>query len=100
MIFLKLFGEKRSVKSAKVFPASIELINPIQKYPHIFESYACFICFYVFITDKCCSLFWNMLYSEIIKINNVTILYVQSNPVSFNIRVLIKIDYICPILYF
>ena len=48
MIFLKLFGEKRSVKSAKVFPASIELINPIQKYPHIFESYACFLKIFVF----------------------------------------------------
>ena len=27
------------VKSAKVLPASIKLINPIQKYPHITESF-------------------------------------------------------------
>ena len=38
---LKLFGEKRFVKSANVFPASIKLTKPIQKYLHIIESYAC-----------------------------------------------------------
>ena len=38
---LKLFGEKRFVKSANVFPASIKLTKPIQKYLHIMESYAC-----------------------------------------------------------
>ena len=38
---LKLFDEKRFVYSAKVFPASIKSINPIQKYPHITEPYAC-----------------------------------------------------------
>ena len=41
--FLKLFGEKRFVNSVKVFPASIKSINPIQKYPHIIESYACIL---------------------------------------------------------
>ena len=39
--FLKLFGEKRFVNSIKVFPLSIKSINPIQKYLHITESYAC-----------------------------------------------------------
>ena len=39
--FLKLFGEKRSVKSVKVFPASIKLIYLVQEYQHIIESYAC-----------------------------------------------------------
>ena len=39
--FLKLFGEKRFVYSVKVFPAGIKSINPIEKYPHIIESYAC-----------------------------------------------------------
>ena len=37
--FLKLFGQERLVNSAKVFPASIKSINPIQKYPQIIESY-------------------------------------------------------------
>ena len=43
IIFLKLFGEKILVKSVKVFPASTKSINPIQKYSHIIESYACFL---------------------------------------------------------
>ena len=47
-LFFKLFGEKRFVKSVKVFPASIKSINPIQKYPHIIESYACILKIFVF----------------------------------------------------
>ena len=43
--FLKLFDEKRFVYSVKVFPLNIKSINPIQKYPHITESYICFCCF-------------------------------------------------------
>ena len=39
----KLFGEKRFVNSVKVFPLNIKSINPIQKYPHITESYACIL---------------------------------------------------------
>ena len=39
--FLRLFGEKRLVKSVKVLPLSIKLINPVQKSSHITESYAC-----------------------------------------------------------
>ena len=38
--FLKLFGETRLVKSVKHLPLSIKSIYPIQKYPHITESYA------------------------------------------------------------
>ena len=44
---LKLFGEKRFVYSVNVFPASIKSINPIQKYPHIIESYACILKIFV-----------------------------------------------------
>ena len=36
---MKLFGEKRLVNSVKLLPLSIKSINPIQKYPHITESY-------------------------------------------------------------
>ena len=46
-----MFGEKRFVNSVKVFPASIKSINPIQKYPHIIESYACILKIFVVI-DK------------------------------------------------
>ena len=53
--FLKLFSEKRLVKSVKFLPEirlvksvkflplSIKSINPIQKYPHITESHAMFL---------------------------------------------------------
>ena len=41
--FLKLFGEKKLVKSVKVLPLSIKSINPIQKYTLITESYACIL---------------------------------------------------------
>ena len=41
--FSKLFSEKRFVYSVKVFPLNIKSINPIQKYPHITESYACIL---------------------------------------------------------
>ena len=58
------------------------------------------ICFYVFITNKCSNLFWNMFYSERIKISKIIILLKQCNPMGSNIRVLIKIYYTCPILYF
>ena len=47
-LFLKLIGEKRSVMSVKVLPASIKSINLIQKYPHITESYAYILKIFVF----------------------------------------------------
>ena len=45
--FSKLFDEKRFVNSVKVFPFNIKSINPIQKYPHITESYACILKMFV-----------------------------------------------------
>ena len=51
--FLKLFGEKRFVNSVKVFPASIKSINPIQKYLHIIESYACILKIFVLMFLLC-----------------------------------------------
>ena len=46
--FLKLFGEKRFINSVKVFHESSKPINPIQKYPHIMESYACILKIFAF----------------------------------------------------
>ena len=43
-----MLGKKRFVNSVKVFSASIKSINPIQKYPHIIESYACILKIFVF----------------------------------------------------
>ena len=50
-LFLKLFGEKRFVNAVNVFSASIKSIKPIQKYPHITESYTCILKMFVVI-DK------------------------------------------------
>ena len=46
--------------------------------------------------DKCFNFFWNMFYTEKIKVTNIIIPHIQSNPMSSNIRVLIKICYISP----
>ena len=103
IILLKLFGEKRFLNSLKVFPENIKSINLIQKYLHIIESYACILkifVFFVFITDKCSNLFWNMFYTKTIEISNIIIDYIQQNLISYNIRVLIKIYYISLILCF
>ena len=47
-----LIDEKRFVNSVKIFHASIKSINPIQKYPHIIESYACILKIFVVIDKK------------------------------------------------
>ena len=47
---LKLFGEKILVKSVKVLSLSIKSINPIEKHPHVIESYACIL--KIFVTTK------------------------------------------------
>ena len=92
--FWKLFGEKRFVYFDKVFPLNMKSINSIQKYPHITESYACIPKMFVlmfFIVNKCFNFFWNVFYTKRIKISNIVI-HMESNPMSFNIRVLIKIS--------
>ena len=47
IIFLKLFGEKRLVKSVKLLCLSIKSINPLQKYLHITQLYAYIIKIFV-----------------------------------------------------
>ena len=37
----------------KVFPESIKSINPIEKYPHIIESYACILKIFVIMLLLC-----------------------------------------------
>ena len=96
-VFSKLFGEKRFVNSVKVFPLNIKSINPIKKYPHITESYACtlklkmFVLMFLFLINA----FRNMFYPKTIKISNIIIIHMQNNPMSSNIRILVKISYIC-----
>ena len=79
------------MNSVKVFPTSIKSIKPIQKYPHIIESYACVLKIFVAM-DKEWSI--NVLISFGIcstpKLSITIIMHVQSNPMNSNIRVLIK----------
>ena len=53
VFFLKSFGENKIVKPVKVLPASIKLINPMQKYSHITESYAWLLKVFVFMFLLC-----------------------------------------------
>ena len=104
IIFLKLFGEKRFAYSVNVFRAGIKSIKPKQISTHYWMIclYSGNICFNVFIVNKCFNFFSNLFYTKRIKINNIIIiiLHTQSNPMSSNIRILIEIYYISPILYF
>ena len=40
-LFLKSFGAKRLMNSVKLLRLSIKSVKPIQKYPHIIQSYDC-----------------------------------------------------------
>ena len=44
---MKLFSEKRLVKSIKLLPSSIKSRSPIQKYSHNTELYACILKIFV-----------------------------------------------------
>ena len=76
----------------------MKLINPLQKYPHITESYPFVlkifdIMFLLLKTD----FFWNALNPKAIKVCHnfgIYIYYIYCYPMSFNIRIVIKINYI------
>ena len=68
--FFKLFGEKRLVKSVKGLPSGIKPINPIQKYPHITESYPCFLKIFVVIVDLLIKLFISFRMCSTPKLSN------------------------------
>ena len=66
-------------------------------YPHITESYACILKMFAI---KFFDSFWNVLSPKAIKICYIFVTYIQSYPMSSNIRIFIKIYYICSISYF
>ena len=103
LFFLKLLGEKRLVKSVKILSLSIKSINSTQKYPHITESDAGILKPFVTILDILITFFnffLNMFNSKTINVTNIIIQCIQSNPMIYNIAILIKFYYICPIFYF
>ena len=71
--FSKLFGENKFVNSVNFLPANIKAINPMQKCPHIIESFACIrkTLDIVFIHNKFLNFFRNMFITKTIKINDV-----------------------------
>ena len=74
----------------------------MQKYTHIIESYACILKIFAIIFQLPInfSIFlWNLFNTKTIETFCFTIIIINSNPVSSNIVALIKIYYICPILY-
>ena len=60
---MKSFGERRLVKFVRLLPLSIKSINPIQKYPHITESYACILKIFVTTVNLSVDLLKNLLIS-------------------------------------
>ena len=42
-LFLKLYGKNKLIKFVKLFPLTIKSIIPMQKLPHIIESYGCIL---------------------------------------------------------
>ena len=117
----KLFGEKKICVFSQSFSFEHKINNSnteISTHYWIVYLYSKNICFNVFILrsrgqrtirsrrvqrttiNKCFNFFRNMFYSKRIKTSEIIIIHMQSNPMSFNIRILIKICYISPILYF
>ena len=62
--------------------------------------YTIIVCFYVFIFNKLFNFFRNLLNTKAIKMNNFFFFTKKSNPMCTSICMLIKIYYVCPILYF
>ena len=63
------------VKSVSCLPASIKSMNPMQKYPHITELFACtrkMLAIMFLIPDKFFNVFRNMFNTKTVEINNFT----------------------------
>ena len=102
-MFLKVMRRKQPCKIRQFFTASIKSMNPMQKYPHIIELFACtwkmlalmFLFPIIFF-----NFFRNMLNTKNIKINNFISSTKYSNPMCVYFCIFIKFYYISPILYF
>ena len=98
VVYCKLISETKLVKSIKVFPANIKPINPVQRYPHIIELFACIRNMFVlmFYSNKFFNFFRNMFNSKTVEINNFNISTIQSNPMCASVWIFIKVYYIFP----
>ena len=103
LIFLKVIWWKKICifRQSFSFKHKINKSNAeISTYYWILCLYSKNVCFNVFMFNKCFNFVRNMFYSKIINVSNIIINHMQSNLISSNIRILIKIYYICTILYF
>ena len=62
--------------------------------------YSKHVCFCVFMSNKFFDLFRNMFNTKAVKVSNLIIFYIQSNPMCTNICIFIKIYYMCSFFYF
>ena len=109
-MFFLIFWWKSNSKACQAFTFKCNINNSNTKtsiyywiiclYPiniclHLFFftiSFLFFVYFYFF--------FFDMFYTKPVKTSNIIIYYIESNPMSSNTSILIKIYYICNILYF
>ena len=100
---LRLFGENKLVKSIKLLPLRIKLINSIQLNHKFVSKNVCYDVFEL-ISFGMCSTQKLSKYVTVSLESSYTVCIlgncVQYNPISANIDILISIYYICSILYF
>ena len=97
--FLKIIRQKQASIVNQDFACKHIVNKSIQTYPHIIELFVCILNIFGCMFFKMSDFFRNMFNSKVIKINSIIIKQIQSNLMSTNIGIFIKIYYICPILY-
>ena len=97
--FLKIIRQKQASIVNQDFACKHIVNKSIQTYPHIIELFVCILNIFGCMFFKMSDFFRNMFNSNVIKINSIIIKQIQSNLMSTNIGIFIKIYYICHILY-
>ena len=104
--FSYLLRENKSVESNNLLPFNIKSINPIRKY-WIYENthlrivclYFINICYDIFVSCDAFNFFWNTFHPKAVKVVYIVIINKYRYLMDSYCFILIKIDYVCPILY-
>ena len=80
--------------------ANFNLLAKVPKHNGIVCLYSINICYDIFISYGFLNFFRSMFNSKTIKMSYISYIHIKSNPIISYQFVLIKIYYICPILYF
>ena len=91
-------GENKLVYCDRLLPLNMKSVNPIQKHLHIIESYSCII--WIFVVKFLFQIYFLISFGICYQFMPHIIIKKQWNPMSSYRFILIKIFYICPILYF